>query len=92
MNATPLSFSSTFLKLCRCFVDGLKMCLWFGHDRQIIFLSLLSTCELCLWVLCESNSSYSLIVLQMFSLWSEDVQVVWTFVAISNLTCRLGLD
>ena len=37
-NATPLSFSSTFLKLCGCFVDG--------HDRQIIFLSLFSTCEL----------------------------------------------
>ena len=28
-----------FLKLCMCFVHGLKMCMWFGHYRQIIIFS-----------------------------------------------------
>ena len=46
MNATPLSFCSTFLKLCRCFVDVLKMCMWFGHDRQIMNSFILLICEL----------------------------------------------
>ena len=32
-----LQFYADFLKLHRCFGHGLKMCMWFGHNPQIIF-------------------------------------------------------
>ena len=59
MNATPLSFISTFLKLCRCFVGGLKICMWFGHDRQIMFLSFFLTCGLSpFFAILDAKSGY----------------------------------
>ena len=30
-------FQLTFLKLCRHFLHGLKICIWFGHKPQINF-------------------------------------------------------
>ena len=30
-------FFSIFLKLYRCFLHGLKMCMWFGYNSQINF-------------------------------------------------------
>ena len=37
MFATPPSalYWSFFSKLCRCFCQGLKMCMWFGYNSQI---------------------------------------------------------
>ena len=37
VDATPLSFPSIVLKLCRCFRHGMKMCMWFGYNTLIIF-------------------------------------------------------
>ena len=37
MSATPLSFLLIFLKLCRCFLHGVRMCMWFGYNCWIIF-------------------------------------------------------
>ena len=31
-------FSLIILKLCRSLHNGLKMCMWFGHNRQTIFI------------------------------------------------------
>ena len=38
MSATPLTaFLLNFLKLCRCFLHGVRMCMWFGYNCWIIF-------------------------------------------------------
>ena len=31
------SFLLIFLKLCRCFLHGVRMCMWFGYNCWIIF-------------------------------------------------------
>ena len=31
------SFLPIFLKLCRCFLHGVRMCIWFGYNCLIIF-------------------------------------------------------
>ena len=63
------SFVPIFLKLCMCFSPGMRMCIWFGYNCDIIFLSLFPLCELSRfltsmnrqWVPCERNSSYNFI-------------------------------
>ena len=63
------SFLLIFLKLCRCFLHGVRMCMWFGYNCWIFFLSLFPLCELSpfftsmyrQWVPCERNSSYNFI-------------------------------
>ena len=38
VSATPLTvFYWSFLKLCRCFLHGVRMCMWFGYNCWIIF-------------------------------------------------------
>ena len=38
MSSTPsYSFVPIILKLCMCFCHGMKMCMWFGDNCQIIF-------------------------------------------------------
>ena len=37
MRISSYSFISILLKLHRCFVHGLKICMWFGYNPQIIF-------------------------------------------------------
>ena len=38
MSATPLTVVLLiFLKLCRCFLHGVRMCMWFGYNCWIIF-------------------------------------------------------
>ena len=38
VSATPPSvFLLIFLKLCRCFLHGVRMCMWFGYNCWIIF-------------------------------------------------------
>ena len=32
-----LQFLLIFLKLCKCFLDGVRMCMWFGYNCWIIF-------------------------------------------------------
>ena len=40
--ATPHAMlSQSFFKLYRCFCHGLKICMWFGYNPQIICFSLL---------------------------------------------------
>ena len=42
VKATPPTISVvSFLKLFRCFCQGLKMCMWFGCHPQIIFVTVL---------------------------------------------------
>ena len=64
-----------FLKLCTCFLHGLKMCMWFGYNPCINFCHFFTLCELChfltsdsmkvyrQWVPCERNSSYNFILI-----------------------------
>ena len=67
VNATPLSFLPIFLKLCRCFLHGMRMRTWFGYNCYIIFchffhfvnLSHFSTSMYKQWVPCERDSSYN---------------------------------
>ena len=74
-----------FLKLCRCFVHGLTMCMHIGHYRQIIFLLFLSFfwhLRCIEWNLCEHFSCYNFCLiffetLHMFCSWSEGLRVVW---------------
>ena len=62
-----LQFLLIFLKLC--FFHGVRMCMWFGYNCWIIFLTLFPLCELShfstsvyrQWVPCERNSSYNFI-------------------------------
>ena len=37
MRISSYSFILILLKLHRCFGDGLKICMWFGYNPQIIF-------------------------------------------------------
>ena len=37
MRNSSYAFISILLKLHRCFVHGLKICMWFGYNPQIIF-------------------------------------------------------
>ena len=37
MRISSYSFISILLKLHRCFVHGLKICIWFGYNPRIIF-------------------------------------------------------
>ena len=37
VGATPLSFPWKVLKLCRCFLHGMKICMWFGYNPLISF-------------------------------------------------------
>ena len=39
------SFPLIVLKLARCFLHGMKMCMWFGYNPLIIFFSLFLLCE-----------------------------------------------
>ena len=45
------SFPLIVLKLCICFLHGMKICLWFWNNTSIIFFSLFLLCELslCFW-------------------------------------------
>ena len=65
----PYSFLLIFLKFCRCFLHGLRMCMWFGYNCWIIFyhffhfvnLSHFSISMYRQLVPCERNSSYNFI-------------------------------
>ena len=67
---TCSDFCQIVLKLFRCFLHGMKMCMWFGYNPLIIFFSLFLFCELGLfsaqnaivyrqWVPYGRNFSYS---------------------------------
>ena len=71
------NFIPIFLKLCTCFLHGLKMCTWFGYNPCINFCNFFHFSELCHfltldsikvyrhWVPCERNSSYNFIPIFM---------------------------
>ena len=65
------SFPPIVLKLCRCFLHEMKICVWFGYNTSIS----IKVCRQ--WVPCGCNASYSfvLIVLKLCR-WNEDVHVV----------------
>ena len=46
VSATSYSFVTTLLKLFMCFLLGMSICMWFGYNCLIIFLSLFPHCEL----------------------------------------------
>ena len=82
------SFIPIILKLCICFRHGMKMCMWFGYNCQMISVTFFT-----LWTFFTSiyiDSGYLLwaqLLLQfytdcfetlhVFSSWYEDVHVVW---------------
>ena len=72
------SISLIFLKRCRCFVLGLKMCM--SSTFQLVNIVIFSHLRYNEKLHCESLLQfYSTLfeTLQMFCTWSEDVHVVW---------------
>ena len=63
------SFVPIFLKLCMCFRHGIRMCMWFGYNCEIIFCHFFHFVNLVIfltsmnrqWVPCERNSSCNFI-------------------------------
>ena len=66
------NFIPTFLKLCKCFLHGLKMCMWFGYNPCINVCHFFHFVNFVIfwpqilwksreWVPCERNSSYNFI-------------------------------
>ena len=76
------------MKLYRCLDHGLKMCLLFGHNPQIIFLSPISQMNIvifvakmkilgmCMHLLLQFYAD-SFDTLQVFRSWAEDVHILW---------------
>ena len=68
------SFSQIFLKLCRCFCQGLKLNMTVSCNPQIIFSHFFCSSDLVIfglkayrhWVSCERNSFYSLTSSKIF--------------------------
>ena len=69
MRNSSYSIMPILLKFHRCFVHGLKMCMWFGYNPQIILLLFLQielslfSCVVTIkvkryWVPCVHNFSY----------------------------------
>ena len=87
------SFIPIFLKLCTCFLHGMKMCIWFGYNPCINFftfstLRTLSFSDLrfyenvvivgTLWAQLLIQFYTDLFeTLYMFSPWSGDVHMLW---------------
>ena len=78
MHNSSYSFMLILLKLHRCFGHGLKSCMWFGYNPQIIFchffcnlnsvfFSGIITINICRqYVPCEGNSSYKFYIFRWF--------------------------
>ena len=45
MGATPYSFIPILSKLHWCFGHGLKVCMWFGYNPQVMFCDFFSKVE-----------------------------------------------
>ena len=84
------NFIPIFLKLCTCFLHGLKMCIWFGYNPCINFCRfflfanfvihfLTSDCMKVLWqwVPCE-RSSYT-ILYKLFWNFAHIFPIVWRY-------------
>ena len=83
------SFLLIFLKLCRCFLHGVRMCMWFGYNCWIIFYHFFHFVNLVIFRPQCIDSGYlvSAILIQFytnlfetlhtFSPWSENVHMVW---------------
>ena len=75
------SFPLIVLKLCRCFLHGMKMCIWFGYNTLVIFSYFFCFVNLVFflvwnaikvyrqWVLCGCNSSYSFPLIALKLCW-----------------------
>ena len=69
MHNSSYCFMQIFSKLNRCFSHGLKICMWFGYNAQIIFCHFFRMLNLVFssgiftrcWVPCVRNSSYSFV-------------------------------
>ena len=82
------SFVLIFLKLCMCFRHGMRMCMWFGYNCEIIFCHFFHFVNLVIFLPQCIDSGYLVsatphtILYQSFwnfahvSPWSEDVHVV----------------
>ena len=66
------NFIPIFLKLCTCFLHGLKMCMWFWYNPCFNFFHFFPLCDFLTsdsmkvyrqWVHCERNSSYNFILI-----------------------------
>ena len=77
------SFIPIFLKLCTCFLYGLKMCIWFGYNPCIYFWK----CFI-LWKCCDSGYLVSATP-HTILYWS-----FWNFVHVFAMVwrCAYGLD
>ena len=83
------SFLPIILKLCVCFCHGMKMCMWFGYNCQIIFCHFFHIVNshfspqyigsgYLLWAqLLLQFYTDCFETLHVFSSWYEDVHVVW---------------
>ena len=98
VNATPYNFSRIFLKLCRCFCQGLKMFMAFGCSPQIFFCYIFRSFNIVFFarlltkayihlVSCECNSShnFSRILLKLCRCFCQGLRMCMTFAVILRL-------
>ena len=93
MRISSYSFILILLKLHRCFGHGLKICMWFGYNPQIIFYHFFCYFNLGIfsgvftvkvngyWVPCVRNSSYSFmpILLKLYRCFCHDLKICMWF-------------
>ena len=84
------SFLLIFLKLCRCFLHGVRMCMWFGYNCWIIFYHFFHFVNLVIFRPQCINSGYLVsatphtILYQSFRNFAHVFSMVWR--------CAYGLD
>ena len=87
------NFIPIFLKLCKCFLHGLRMCMWFGYNPCVKFCYFFHFANFVifwpqiLWKCCDSEYLWAQLLIQfytdlfetlyMFLPWSGDVHMVW---------------
>ena len=83
-------FVLIFLKLCRCFLHGVRMCMWFGYNCWIIFYHFFHFVNLVIFLPQCIDSGYLVSATPHTILY----QSFWNFVHVFSMVwrCAYGLD
>ena len=84
------SFLPIFLKLCRCFLHGVRMCMWFGYNCLIIFYHFFHFVNLVIFLPQCIDSGYLVSATPHTILY----QSFWNFAYVFSMVwrCACGLD
>ena len=88
------SFILIFLKVCRYFVHGLTMCMWFKHYRQIIFISIILILFFNLWTQSFFSISDAMLYFVCATLLTVSFRSFWKFADILFMgsSCACGFN